>query len=698
VVNGLLRRDLYFRGLIFTDGLGMEGVNKHFKPGESDVEALVAGNDVLLLPVNLDSTFIAVKRALNSGYLPQKQFETSVLRVLRAKYRLDLTKAQQVKTENLRNEINTGKALALKYKIFANATVLLRDLPGLIGMENTEQLRIATLSIGDSSRTVFQTYCNYYAPMVHFNTPKKISPKQSDFLADTLKSYDVILLSFHGTRSKAVDSFGMDWTQRALVSRLNMTTNLMTTYFGNPYALKHLDTLPVLLLAHTEDPLAQQVAAQNIFGALDIKGKLPVTISESLSYLHGVDREFFRKRLAYAPPESVGMNSDTLRLMDDLARDIIANGAAPGCQMLVVKDNRVVWNKAYGNYTYEPNAPAVSTETIYDLASITKVAATTLSLMQLKEKGQIALDENMSKYIPELQKTDKNKLKVREILAHHAGLEAWIPFYQQTLTAQKMPDSILYQRADSTGAFLPVAKDFYLRSDYSDTIWNKIFTSKLNPEKGYKYSDLGFYLGARAVQNISNQSVDEYAKENFYIPMGMTTMRYNPWKSDLESRCAPTEEDGYFRRQRLQGYVHDMGAAMLGGVSGHAGLFSNANDLAKIFQMLLNGGVYGNREYLDKKTVQEFTTRFAGSTRRGIGFDMKETNASQTQNMSPLAGPNTFGHMGFTGNSVWADPDSKLIVIFLSNRTYPTMENNKLINGDYRPKMQSIAYRAMNKK
>jgi CubicO group peptidase (beta-lactamase class C family) len=283
---------------------------------------------------------------------------------------------------------------------------------------------------------------------------------------------------------------------------------------------------------------------------------------------------------------------------------------------------------------------------------------------------------------------------VREIIAHHAGLQAWIPFYQQTLTADKMPSPKIYRSTAEKGFEVPVAKDLFMENTWSDTVWQQVFNSPLRDDRQYKYSDLGLYLGARAVRNMSGQPVDEYAYLNFYRPLGLATTGFNPWKKGLTLRCAPTEEDTYFRKQKLQGYVHDMGAAMLGGVSGHAGLFSNANDLAKIFQMLLNGGSYGWHEYLKPETVRLFTTRFKGSTRRGMGFDMKELDEKQTANMSVLAGKNTFGHLGFTGICVWADPDKNLIFIFLSNRTYPTMENNKLSNGDYRPKLQSIVYRA----
>ncbi len=314
--------------------------------------------------------------------------------------------------------------------------------------------------------------------------------------------------------------------------------------------------------------------------------------------------------------------------------------------------------------------------------------------MHLVENSQIDLDSTMACYVPELLATDKRSLTVKEILAHHAGLVAWIPFYKFTLE-NNLPDAHIYHRERDHDSEYAVAPGMFMENKRADWLWDTIFRSPLLPEKRYKYSDLGLYLTARAINRTSGLDVDQFAEQNFYRPLGLSTMTYNPWKKGLTLRCPPTEQDAYFRHQKIQGYVHDMGAAMLGGVSGHAGLFSNANDLAKLFQMLLNGGVYGGQRFLKYETVKLFTTRYERSTRRGIGFDMKELNERESQNMSPLAGSNTFGHLGFTGTCVWADPDKNLIFIFLSNRTYPTMENGKLGDGNYRPKLQGVVYRAL---
>lgn len=440
--------------------------------------------------------------------------------------------------------------------------------------------------------------------------------------------------------------------------------------------------------------MAQEYAAQALFGASDINGIMPVTATDFAHFGHGFRKDYPQKRLGYDLPEAVGMSSDTLITLDSLAAQLISSGAAPGCQILVAKDNKIVWNKAYGHYTYDKKTP-VTTSTIFDLASVTKVAATTVSVMKLAEEGRLSVDNPISDYVQELKQTNKSSLTFRKVMAHHAGLKAWIPFYKQTVTGSQSPASELYTPAEEKQFHIPVARDLYLRDDWRDTVWQQIFDSQMLPEEKYVYSDLGLYLCARAVNRVSNIPLDQYAFNTYYRPLGMSTTCFNPWERGWTDRCAPTEVDTYFRDQEIQGYVHDMGAAMLGGVSGHAGLFSSANDLAKLFQMLLNGGVYGQKRYLKPETVQQFTTRYEKSTRRGIGFDMKEQSPDKELNMGAMAGPDTFGHLGFTGTCVWADPDKNLVYIFLSNRTYPSMDNGKLGAGNFRPRIQNVIYRAV---
>ena len=585
VVSDLLRKDIGFEGLIFTDAMEMEGVKKFFPNGSADVEALKAGNDVILLPVDIAQSWAAIKAALQDSSLKLEQLHASVKRVLRVKYRLGLTKPQHVETANLYKDINSPEAYVLKRKIVAAAMTLVRDDKNLVGFPNLENLRFASIAVGDTNRTVFQTYCGYYAPISHFNMAKTADSLAQNRLLDSLRRYDVVFASLHGMRTAPLPTrvskteagadtmYGLSPNQVAFLQKLNKQNTVVLTVFGNPYTLRWVDNAAVVLQAYTEDPMAQEYAAQSLFGASDINGILPVSVGEFAHFGHGLRKIFPKKRMGYELPETVGMRSDTLALMDGIVQEMITSGAAPGCQVLVVKDNKVVWNKAYGYYTYSQVEP-VTTETIFDLASVTKVAATTISVMKLVENGQMSLDVPMSDFVPELKKTNKKDLTVRELLTHHAGLQAWIPFYLQTLTADKMPSPKVYHAIQSKGFTTPVAKDLFMENNWVDSVWQQVFDSPLRENKQYKYSDLDLYLNARAVLNVSGKPVDVFAAENFYRPLGLATTGFNPWKKGLTLRCAPTEEDNYFRRQKIQGYVHDMGAAMLGGVSGHKGLQS----------------------------------------------------------------------------------------------------------------------------
>ena len=335
---------------------------------------------------------------------------------------------------------------------------------------------------------------------------------------------------------------------------------------------------------------------------------------------------------------------------------------------------------------------------IFDLASVTKIAAATLSVMKLQEEGVVSIDDTLGRYIPGIDTTNKSGIVIREMMSHRAGLRPWIPFYLETLDEKDRPMKDLYRSASDEDFSIQVTKRLYLHQDYRDSIWYKIFQSNLRANKNYRYSDLAFYLLAEVVEQNSKLPIDEFASRNFYQPLGLRTTTYNPLAKFPPYKIPPTEEDQYFRYQMLQGHVHDMGAAMLGGVSGHAGLFSNARDLAVIMQLLLNKGYYGGDYYLQPSTVEEFTTRCKACTRRGIGFDMPQLDTTLSQNVSHLASSRTFGHLGFTGTCAWADPEKDLVYIFLSNRTFPKMTNNLLGKMDIRPRIQSVVYEALESK
>lgn len=694
-VTNILRGEMGFEGLIFTDALEMKGVTKYFDSGEVEAEALVAGNDILLLPEDIEASFQTIKAYVADGRLSWEQLEASVKRVLRAKYQMGLQKFTPLSVKNLDQDLNSPKAKALKQKLTEHALTMVRNKKGLLPFQNLSQISLASLSMGASKSTAFQNRLSAFSKMTTLQCGKDISGAEQEKLFDQLKEKDAVIISLHDMSSFASRKFGITSTQHQFIQRLSKETQVVLVVFGNPYSLKHFDYVNWLLEAYDEDRLTQDAAAQALFGAIPVRGRLPVTASDASKFNTGIMMPG-NARLGYALPESVGLSSDTLAKIDQLAREAIAKRATPGCVVLVAKEGRIVFEKAYGYHTYQQKQK-MSTDDIFDLASITKVAATTLSIMKLHDEGKIDIDQPLSRYLPDLKGTNKEDILVSELMAHRAGLQGWIPFYKQTLEGSRRdprPSSKLYRTSSSGSYSVKVTDKLYMDHSFVDSMWQQIYTSELRPNKNYKYSDLGFYLLGKTVEELSGSPLDQYAEKNFYRPLHLTSATFNPRKKFSAERIVPSEKDRYWRRQDILGHVHDMGAAMLGGVSGHAGLFANAKDLAAIMQLFLQKGQYAQKSWIAPGTLEAFTTRFPGETRRGIGFDMLQLDPDASMNLSPKASAKTFGHLGFTGTAAWVDPVHDIVYIFLSNRTYPSMNNYKLNKMDVRPSIQGIVYDA----
>ncbi len=691
-VTELLKEEMGFEGLIMTDALEMEGVAKHHKQGEVEAKALAAGNDVLLLPGDLGNAFQTIKNFMSEGKLDSTQVFESVKKVLRWKYRLGLNNFNSIDLENLRKDLNHPKAKALKRKLYENAFTLVRNKNDLIPFRDIKDLEIASIAIGAKSPTVFQETLGKYKKIEHFNVGKEISNTKSQLLIRSLKNKDVVIVSLHDLSAYSSRKFGISESSKSFIEALRQETKVVLTFFGNPYALKNFDEIDWVLNAYEEDEMAQSLAAQALFGVFGIRGRLPITASEKSVFGQGVTTPSLF-RLGYGLPEEVGLISDSLLMVDTLAQMVIDSGAAPGCVVLIAKDGKVVYKKAFGHHTYTKRK-ATQVNDIFDLASVTKVCATTISCMKLCDEGKLDIHSPLDKYLNELDTTNKGDVLIKDMFTHRAKLKPWIPFYLETVKRRR-PMSQFYRRQKNDDFSVKVADNLYMKKDYVDSIWYKIQESELRLRREYRYSDLGMILMGKTVQEISEKPVNEFVNDCFYGPLCLQTTTYNPLEKYSKARITPSEYDRYYRRQVLQGYVHDMAAAMLGGVAGHAGLFSNANDLAIIMQMLLNKGYYGGEQFLKPETVRLFTERCKDCTRRGIGFDMKELDPTKSQNMSQKASENTFGHLGFTGTAVWTDPDQNLIFIFLSNRTFPTMHNNKLGKMDLRPRIQEAVYNAL---
>lgn len=696
-IEGILRNELNFEGVVFTDALEMQGVAKHFKPGQMEVEALKAGNDVLLLPLDLPLAIKMIKEAVNSGELSEEEISQKVIRILTAKHFLGLTRKPYLSSStNFNEKLNSNTIKAFKTSLYEKAFTLVQDNTQAIPIVSISSNKIAGLSIGVNKKSQFQKTLNQFGINNTVNLASQFSNEKLNATINQFKDAETIIIGLHDMSIYKSRDFGISKEAFDIIYKLNTSKKVILVVFGSPYALQYFTDINTIAVAYEDDELMQDVAAQSLLGVNRIEGKLPVTADPKFPVKTGLIRTGLN-RLGYAIPESVAVNSESLLKIDTILDEMFAENAAPGCQVLAAKDGKIFFQKSYGYHT-PSKKQKVENDDVYDVASVTKILTTTISLMKLYDDGKINLHEPLKKYLPELDTTNKGGLIIEDVLAHHSGLPGWIPFYESTLDQESKSKSRInnYFKSERSDSFpFQVCKDLYLRTDWKDSIYNMIYNCDLRDTRDYRYSDLGFYLFNMMIEKISKMPLDEFAQNMFYGPMGLQNTLFNPLNKIDAKRIPPSEKDDYFRDQVIHGHVHDMGAAMLGGVSGHAGLFSNSRELAEIMQMLLNGGSYGGKNYLKPKTIQKFTHRYYKSTRRGLGFDMKEMDPDKKPNMAEEASSNAFGHLGFTGISVYADPKHDLIYVFLSNRTYPTMKNYKFAKHNYRSRVQSVFYNAI---
>jgi len=693
ITTDLLKDTIGFDGLVFSDALNMKGVSRFYKPGTVDSIAFMAGDDILVFSEDASKGIEKIKMAVDSGCISPLEFESRVKKVLAYKYKLGLSKPlPPVKIENLYTDLNNTKAQVLRQKLFEEAITIAANQNNLLPLRDWNYKRVASLSIGGNGESQFQRHINDFAEMDLFNQPQEHSVKAFNNLFDTLATYDLVIIDLHGMSRLAAKDYNVTEEARKFIEALSGRTKVVLVVFGNPYSLHFFDFMPWIIEANEENDATNLAAANALFGAEIISGKLPVTASSTFPAGTGFMSDTIY-RLKISSPEETGVRSADLKMVDDIIQKGIHDKAFPGCQLLVAKDGEVIWNKSYGSKIYEQNEPVRSTD-LYDLASITKVTATTLAVMKLYEDKKIDLDKTVGDYL-NLDKTATIKsLKLRDVLTHQAGLIAFFVFYKPTIGDNF---NTYYRRASDSTFNVRVADSLFIRKDYPDTMWYIISHSEIDPHPKYVYSDNDFYILQKIVETITGKKLDEYVAEKFYKPMGLTRIGFKPLKRYRMERTMPTEYDTTFRKQLVWGYVHDPGSAMYGGVAGHAGVFSNAFDLAEVFQMLLSKGVYNGKRFLDTATIQLFTARQSKISRRGFGFDKPEpdiTKASPCYDGVPVT---VFGHTGFTGTCVWSDPDNNLTYIFLSNRVYPNAENNLITKMNIRTDLQGVIYRALKK-
>jgi beta-glucosidase-like glycosyl hydrolase/CubicO group peptidase (beta-lactamase class C family) len=683
-VTSLLRFGLGFHGLTFTDALEMKGITKYFPGGEAAVEALIAGNDMLCLPESVPDAITATKKAIGEKRLSWADIDFKLKKVLYAKYQLGLHEWKPIDTTNLVNDLN-AKTDNIRFRVAKNTITVLKN-GNRWKTSSTGQSKIAYVGIGSGIMGAFGTRleADRNAEVFLFSYKDSAAKRDSILLAIRSGNFDNVVVSVSDYSLRPANNYSISDEALALFNGLQ-SFNSFNYIFGNVLAAKTFCSANQLVLCYQDDDITQQTAADLLAGYYPAKGHLPVTVCD-FHFGSGIT----------VSPDMVSTPSK-FHEVDSIIYDALDKKAFPGCVVLAAKDGRIIYNKAFGHFTYDPLSPAVTPESIYDLASVTKISATTISVMKLYEQGKLDLGKTLGDYLPWTRGSDKAKLKLTDILMHQAGLVPFIPFYKETIdTATGIPNPAIYSEKPIAGFSTRVAENLYLRDDWKDSLFNRILKSPLGPSHKYVYSDNDFIFLGKIVEAISGMPLDQYVQKTFYEPMGLVTTGFRPRNRFTLSRIVPTEYEKKFRRQLLWGDVHDEGASMFGEVAGHAGLFSNAYDLSVLYQMLLNGGTMNGERYLKTETINYFTAYHSDISRRGLGFDKPEKDNDKRKEPYPssLASPATFGHTGYTGTCVWVDPKNNIVYIFLSNRVNPTRENNLISDLRVRAKVQDALYRA----
>jgi beta-N-acetylhexosaminidase len=698
LVTGLLQEKMGFKGLIFTDALNMRSVSKLYKDGELDALALAAGNDVLLFSEDVPTALTRIKEAVAVGHLNQADLDTRVKKILRAKYWAGLNRYRPINLTRLRDSLNQAEGRVLAQTIFEHAVTVVKNDDKLLPFQRLDTLRIAAITIGTQPEGPYATIFNKYQPGPVYAVPDRYAP-DSTFtrIQARLGDANVVVVSLHQMNNTPGHNYGLGDGALKFIKNLEADPHRKTVVvaMGNAYGLKHLESARTLVCGYEDHYPAQLVLPQVLFGALPARGKLPVTVSETLKVGTGIATPDLH-RLRYAAPEREGLDSRVMSQIDHIALESIVTAATPGCQVLIAKNGTVVFDQSYGYGTYDQSQP-VTNSTLYDLASVTKVAGTLQAIMYLKDQGKLNLEEKVSAYLPEMQRTNKRDMTVRDVLLHQAGLKPGIPTWERTVRGGTLKPAF-YSNLRTDDFPNEVAPGEYSIKAADDSVWAWTLRSTLLPKVRGKYpveySDLSFIIMKRLSEKLLKQPLSEFLPKEFYKPLGLGSMTYNPLTRFPKSCIAPTENDTYYRREQLQGTVHDQTAALVGGVGGHAGLFATANDLAVLMQMNLQNGRYGGTTFFQTPVVSEFSHPQVAGNKRGLGWDRGDPTKPEGPT-SRLAPASTFGHTGFTGTCVWLDPDNQILYVFLSNRVYPDAGNIKLRTYNIRTRIQEVVYKAM---
>jgi beta-N-acetylhexosaminidase len=796
IVTDLLRKELGFKGLVFTDAMDMQALVKFFPKGEAIVRAVMAGNDVIETFEDVPTAFNALKTAIIQGKITEKDLNNRIRKILMAKSWAGLDKFQPIPLDNLVKDLNTIESDLLNRKLAEASVTLLKNENDVLPIKDLTQ-KIAFVSIDAKEMTAFQKMANNYTKIDHFFIPTNASDTIIQNIVSQTSDYDLVVVGIHLANIRPSGKYSLTESNQKAVAALTKSGKSVVAIFGNAFILdkfQGVNEAKAIILGYQMTNYTEEAAAQAIFGATAMQGRLPMTVNKNFPMGMGISTQAIG-RLAYSSPEMVGIDSRELNMRIDSVVNLgLREKAYPGAVVQVAKDGKVIFQKSYGFHTYEDatnstpkdqkNAYQIGTKNdvmdekikanvtpkseievqktmkglvkvddLYDLASITKIATSALAVMQLTSEGKFDINKNYADYLPEFSNSNKANLTFKNMLTHKAGLVSWIPFWTNCIDSVKTVQNSLvfkekyenkfhqnfFQRlffgkkrmekklalaiqtdkemwkacydaksitwrpnifADKASLDYPiqVTDALWVNKKYASSLFQTIKDSPIKSEQGYVYSDLHYYTYPRIVSQITGIEWETYLKKT-YNGIGANSLTYNPLRFYGKDKIVPTERDDFFRKIILHGRVHDEGAALLNGISGHAGLFGNANDLTKLMQLYLQKGNYGGVQYIKPEVVAEFTKyQFPElKNRRGIAFDKLDFN-KKISNGPQSASEESFGHSGFTGVFTWADPKYNLTYLFLSNRVYPTRENGKISTLNIRTEVGEAIYRCIKNK
>lgn len=711
IVYDLLTEELAFKGLIFTDALAMKGVSS---AENVCLQALKAGNDVVLAPRNLKKEIDNVLLAIKKGEFSENEIEERCRKVLMYKYALGLNHRPTIRLAGLEKRINTPQTRDLIRRLDLAAITVLSNKRDVLPL-HPDVKQVALLNVGKpDGLDAFARQLSKYTSVKQFELGRKMSDSAQFLLRDSLSQYKRIIVSVTEMRLASYQSFFAKFAPKVPVIYVFFTPAKLMLQIH-----RAVSVASSVLLAHSMDEDVQERIADVLFGKASADGRLSAGIGGLFAAGDGIT--LTPSTPYHFIPEEYGMRSEVLNRIDTIATQGIFAGAYPGCQVVVLKDGKTMYDKSFGTYTYE-SEHKVGANDMYDLASLSKTTGTLLAVMKLYDKGRFSLSDKISDYLPFLQRTNKAKITIRELLLHQSGLPSGLVFYQDAIDKKSYIGSLFRSQKDALHSVqvgpktfaqpnfrfkegltstvgggdytLHVSDSLWLHKSFKDMMLKKIADAPLKGKK-YVYSCLGFILLQQLVEQLTGMPMDKYLAHEFYEPMGLEHTAYLPLRSFHKENIVPSTIDGFLRKSTLQGYVHDESAAFLGGISGNAGLFSTARDVARVYQMILNGGELDGHRYLSKETCQLFTTETSNISRRGLGFDKPDPEDVGISPCCPSAPASVYGHTGFTGTCAWTDPENGLVYVFLSNRTYPDAWVNKLSKLEIREQIQEVLYQAL---